>query len=227
MGYLLPAGGGPALPLDLERAKMAARKQAQDDVSLQMLKQAAARMARARQEHQLGGLATSGLLGAENLDKEAFIAPLLSLGTRGAAALASKGGAMGRVGQFLQRKVRSPIQVARSGGGVAARVRSPLAPVPKPQAAPRGGAYRTPGRAATRDLVAETAQEGARKPGLVRGFLRSVAAPAALLGGGWLAYKGAQGLGQIATQRVQMPPAYGYGSRQYQYGYTPEGQAQF
>lgn len=243
-GYLVPARGEPALPLELEQVESAGRDRAQSDVSLELVKQAMSRMAQAEYVQGMSklaaaeaaweGLVSSGLLGAESMDKEAFIRGLLSLGRRGAARMAASGGRVGRVGRFLQREVRSPLQISRSGrGAVTARVRSPLGPTPGgAAAATRGGPYRSPGRVsgpapASRDLVKETMQEGAKSGGLVRGVLKRVALPAAVLGAGYGIYRGGKGLIGMAERQMHMPPAYGYGVRQYQYGFTPSGQAQF
>ena len=76
-------------------------------------------------------------------------------------------------------------------------------------------------------LVDQTIEAGKKSPGLVKGMLRRVAAPAAVLGTGYALYKGGKGLVNLGLQAAQQPPAYGHGVRQFQYGYTPDGQAQF
>ncbi len=204
----------------------------QHNISTELLKIAMADMAKQAVAEKLPiDLVRSGLIGAAGMDKEAFIGNLLGWGRRGAAALARKGGRLGRVGSFLQRPLQSPISIARSApGSITARVRSPLgkAPIVTNKAIPKpsgAGPYRSAAKASKtrKDLVKETM----KGPGLVKSTLRSVALPAALAGGGYLAYKAGKGLINMAERAAHNPPPYNYGLRQYQYGYGPEGQASF
>ena len=60
-----------------------------------------------------------------------------------------------------------------------------------------------------------------------RGLVRSLLPGALLLGAGYGLYKGVPAAANWATRAASAPMAYGFGHQQYQYGYTPEGQAQF
>jgi hypothetical protein len=178
----------------------------------------------------------------EEKEKEAFIRPLLALGRRGAAALARAPGRMGRVGSFLQRPIQSPLQLARSGpGALTARVRSPLGkapivtsgPVPRPAGAPGGpgGPFRAPakppaGRGPTRRSKGTTKPTGGPKT-KPKGLIRTLLPGALLAGGAYAAYKGVPAALRAVTEAQRYPMPYSFGYKQYQYGYTPEGQAQF
>jgi hypothetical protein len=88
------------------------------------------------------------------------------------------------------------------------------------------GVVKIAAKPVTRNLITETMREGG-KTGLVGGMLRRVALPAALVGGGYLAYKTGKGLLRMAQRAAHNPPPYSHGLQQYQYGYGPEGQANF
>lgn len=183
------------------------------------------------------------------LEKDAFLGRLLALGRRGASALAQKGGVLGRVGRTLERPVRNPLKVQRfPGGGAAVDLRSPLGRAPIRTSAPvatpvamGGGPYRAPGRVlgpaeqAVQDVANQAVKQqassqaakqvgGAVKPaGLIRTVL-----PGALLGGSvlGLGYATKKGI-DFATSAAENPMAYNLGNKQFQYGYDPDGQANF
>lgn len=71
-------------------------------------------------------------------------------------------------------------------------------------------------------VVEEVAKE--EKP---KSLMRQLALPALVAGTGYGLYKGIPAVANIAQQSAAMPRAYGGGLQQYQYGYTPGGQAQF
>jgi hypothetical protein len=180
----------------------------------------------------------------EEQEKEAFLRPLLALGRRGAAALARRGGRLGRVGSFLQRPIQSPLQVAGAGpGAVVGRVRSPLgqapivtsSPIPRPGAAAgrTKGPFREPGevkswtRPAKRRTKGQPSQEPPTRGVKPKGLIRSLLPGALLAGGAYAAYKGVPAALRGITAASHHPMAYNFGYKQYQYGYSPEGQAQF
>jgi hypothetical protein len=76
----------------------------------------------------------------DEVEKQAFI---FGLARRGAAALARRGGRLGRIGSYLQRPIRSPLTAAAGKGSATVGVRSPLGqapivtnkPIPKPSKA--------------------------------------------------------------------------------------------
>lgn len=230
MGRLLPAGGGQATPLAIGEVVKAAQAKAHRDTSVDMLRQA------------ISGLVKSATSQELEQEKEAFIRPLLAAGRRGAAALAARGGRTGRVGKFLQRDVRSPVQVARSGRtGATVTARSPLAPAkaasPPPVPKDAGGPYRTPGKVTTPVAApAEKVQDMTRHAKLVKdkpkgvkpkSLTRSLLPGALMIGGAYGLYKGVPAATNFMQQASRAPMAYNFGQQQYQYGYTPNGQAQF
>lgn len=188
--------------------------------------------------------------GMTELEKQAFLSSLvrggigaarsgmsalLGAGRGAAGALAARGGAAGRVGRFLQRPVQSPLSLARTGpGGVHIQARSPLGAGAAPKAPPPGGGpYRTSGtpppvpRDAGKipDLTRHAKVEGGPvKPKSLTGALLP---GALLLGAGYGIYKGVPKALNWASSAANSPMAYNFGQQQYQYGYTPEGQAQF
>lgn len=229
-GRLLPASGGPAIPLDMQEVVKAAKAKAIQDVSTILLKRT------------VTGLARKGVKGPEK-EKKAFLRPLLAAGRRGAAALASKGGRTGRVGKFLQRDVRSPVQVARTGPTSAAvSARSPLAPTraATPPRIPKdaGGPYRAPGKVApppvskAQDIPdmtrhAKPIKSKGKKEVKPRSLTRALLPGALMAGTAYGLYKGIPAAANFASQASNAPMAYNFGHQQYQYGYGPGGQAQF
>jgi hypothetical protein len=159
------------------------------------------------------------------LEKKAFLGRLLASGRGAAAALAARKGTAGKVGKFLQRPIQNPIQTATLGGaGKVRQLRSPLgaAPASSTPLAPsgKGGPYRSLGEVL-----------GPKKSDVrhvkSKSLVRTLAPTAALLGTGYLAYKGIPAAARFAEQASSNPMAYNFGHQQFQYGYTPEGQAQF
>lgn len=192
------------------------------DVAL--FKQAAAQMARQQAE----------MLQNELMEKDAVlgVGKLLEWGRRGAAALARKKGRLGQVGSVLQSPIQSPLQAVRTGPlGVHLGLQSPLGKAPQAVSALSQGPYRSAG-AQVAGKVSKATERAAKFPakketGLVRDMLKGVAVPALLAGGGYAAYKGAKGAVGLAREAVENPYPYSRGLQQYQYGYTPGGQAQF
>jgi len=172
----------------------------------------------------------------EDQEKQAFIRHILGAGRRGAAALAARGGKAGRVGRFLQRDVRSPVQVARTGKSSASvSARSPLAPAktppPIPADAAKAGPYRSPGKVAPAkekvvDMTrhAKTVGQAPVKP---KSLTRTLLPGALMLGAGYGLMKGVPAAINWADRAGSSPMAYNFGHQQYQYGFTPQGQAQF
>lgn len=172
----------------------------------------------------------------EDQEKQAFVRQLLATGRRGAASLAARGGRAGRVGRFLQRDVRNPIQVARTGKSSASvGVRSPMAPSktppPIPADAAKGGPYRSPGKVAPpREKVVDMTRhaKAVGGPGFKpRGLTSTLAGPALAIGGLAGLYYGVPKAVNWATRAGASPMAYNFGHQQYMYGFSPEGQAQF
>lgn len=194
---------------------------------------------------RLTELPTSESLLATELAKQAFIGSLVRSGLgaaragasalmgagRGAAeALAVRGGTSGKIGRFLQRPVQSPLQVARQGsGGVHLQARSPIGPAPQPaQAIAKTDPYRTPGRVEpVKKTVKQAPKAQAPKPGKPRGLVRTLLPGALMLGTGYGLYKGVPAAVNWASSAADAPMAHNFGHQQYQYGYTPGGQAQF
>jgi hypothetical protein len=187
----------------------------------------------------LSSLFSGELEGLSELEKQAYLGRLLRAGRGLAGRLAARGGATGRVGRLLQRDVRSPLQVARTGkGGLHVQARSPLAPSKTPPPIPRdAGAYRTaakPPAAAPKRSAARKVEDKVKSLGKPEG---TVGKPKSLtgallpyaLGGGALygLYKGVPAAVNWASRAANQPMAYNFGHQQYQYGYTPQGQAQF
>jgi hypothetical protein len=265
-----PASGRREYPLTLQEVVKAAQAKAHRDTSVQSLRRAMTKLARQSmtQENPREVLDVPGppegavppargrglswspeaaeeavlALQKDTMEKEAF---LLSAGRRLAASLAARGGRMGRVGRFLQRDVRSPVQIARSGrGSVNVSVRNPV-PKPKPPPVPKdtGGPYRAPGTVASPpatppmtpqqvpdrflpDMTRHAKLEGASKP-KGKSLTRALLPGAALIGTGALLYKGLPAAANFAQQASNAPMAYNMGHQQFMYGYSPEGQAQF
>lgn len=73
-----------------------------------------------------------------DLEKQAFV---FGLARRGAAALARRGGKLGRVGSYLQKPFRSPVTATAGKGSASVGVRSPLgkAPVVTNKTIPKAG----------------------------------------------------------------------------------------
>ncbi len=172
----------------------------------------------------------------EDQEKRAYLGRILAAGRRGAAALASKGGTTGRVGRFLQRDVRSPVQFGASKRRVSAGVRSPLAPSKTPPPIPKDvGPYKTLAKpstkpSATQERVVEvrpTKGSLKRPPVKPKSLTRSLLPGALMLGAGYGLYKGVPAAMNWASRAASSPMAYNFGHQQYQYGYTPQGQAQF
>jgi hypothetical protein len=175
----------------------------------------------------------------EDQEKQAFIRHILGAGRRGAAALAARGGRAGRVGRFLQRDVRSPIQVARTGKSSASvSARSPLAPAKTPppipaDAAAKSGPYRTAAQPSAPSAVSK-AKEKVKALGKPEGTVkkpksltRTLLPGALMLGAGYGVIKGVPAAINWAERAASSPMAYNFGHQQYQYGYQPSGQANF
>jgi len=182
---------------------------------------------------------------SQGLDKEAFVRRLLAAGRGAASRLAAKGGRTGRVGRFLQRPVRSPVSVGKSGPGAAtARVRSPLGAGPKAPAgkpAPSGAPYRAPAagapvpkatkdatrgksQVAARRAQQQTAQEAeiTKRVGKRKGLVQTLL-PGALLGGvGYGLYKGVPAAVNFASTASNRPMAPGLGYQSYGWGFDPQ-----
>ena len=172
------------------------------------------------------GLGTSWAPGAadvvsiglhEDQEKQAFLRHVLGAGRRGASALAARGGRTGRVGRFLQRDVRHPLTSVKASPSV-----------------PRsGGPYRTPGKVAPAAQTPSPTQQvkpRAAKPGAPvkpKSLTRSLLPGALMIGAGYGAIKGVPAAINWASRAANSPMAYNFGHQQYQYGYTPRGQAQF
>lgn len=177
----------------------------------------------------LSALLPGRLEGMTELEKQAFIGRLLAAGRGAAASLAARGGAAGKVGRFLQRPIQSPIQTSVvEGAGKVRQLRSPLgaAPAAKPPPVPpgaSGGPYRAPGKPTGAPAGASEGR-GTVKP---KSLTRTLLPTAALLGTGYLAYKGIPAAVRFADRAASSPMAYNLGHQQFMYGYTPEGQAQF
>lgn len=190
------------------------------------------------------------LEGMTELEKQAFIgslvrggigaarsgmSALLGAGRGAAGALAARGGAAGRVGRFLQRPVQSPLSVARTGpGGLHIQARSPLGAAPRATPPPiPGGPYRAPGAAPAAAKAPEKIPDLTRHAKVVGGPVKPKSLTGTLLpyavGGAALygLYKGLPAAANWATEATRSPMAYNFGHQQFQYGYTPEGQAQF
>ena len=173
----------------------------------------------------------SRMSGMDELEKQAYLRRILAAGRGAAERMAAKGGVRGRIGRLLKREVRSPIQVSRAGsGGVNVRARSPLAPASAPTRPAAGGApYRSPGRQPP-PIPADAVPDMTRHAKTVtkpKGLVRSLLPAALMLGAGYGAYKGIPAAVNWASQASSAPMAYNFGQQQYQYGYTPGGQAQF
>lgn len=254
-GRLIPASGGPVLPLSVEAVKLAARRTAQKDFVEDELAEVMVKMARVNKLEWPASFDSMS-----EMEKEAFIGALL----RGGRGLASRMAGSGirpisRIGQHLQRNVRSPVQIARSGRtGVTVQARSPLAATPPPTPHTRpggvpGGPMRTPaqgaptptgppaptveprkgvfermgGRIQERVAKRRAAAAAKRKSAPPPGLIASLVPGALLAGGAYGLYKGVPAAVRMATEASRYPMAPGLGFQQYRYGYTPEGQAQF
>jgi hypothetical protein len=172
------------------------------------------------------------LEGMTELEKQAFLGRILAAGRRGAAALAARGGRTGRVGRFLQRDVRSPIQVARtSKGSASVSARSPLAPAKTPPPIPAdAGPYRTAAKpSAAKKTKAKSKSLGTPEApvGQPKSLTRSLLPGALMLGAGYGLYKGIPAAVNWASHAASRPMAYNFGHQQYLYGYGPQGQANF
>jgi len=163
-------------------------------------------------------------------------------------------GIIGSVGKFLQKDVTSPIRggakrmglrspIKTTDLGSAGKVRSLQSPIkrrPKPAPAapspatpppiPRD-AYRTPGTPtapATRGRsVGHVETPPPPTPVKRKGLVRSLLPGALMLGAGYGLYKGVPAATQALSRAANSPMAHSMGHQQYQYGYTPQGQAQF
>jgi hypothetical protein len=170
----------------------------------------------------LSAMFSGELEGMTELEKQAIVGQLLARG-RG-----------------LLARLRSPIRrTTVEGAGTVRGFQSPLRPkgqppsIPKdaPAAAARTGApYRTPGKVAPPaekipDLTrhAKVVKDPVKPKSLTRALLPG----ALMLGAGYGLYKGVPAVAGWASRAASTPMAYGMGLRQYRYGYTPEGQAQF
>jgi hypothetical protein len=182
----------------------------------------------------LSSLFSGELRDLDALEKRAYLGRLLTLGRGLAGHMAARGGRVGRVGRFLQRDIRSPIQAARTGPASASvGVRSPLAPSRTPPPIPADAAKAGPYRAAAKP----SAEPARRAPGRVKDKKPKTVKPqsltgallpgALMLGAGYGLYKGVPAVADWATRAASSPMAYNLGHQQYMYGYGPGGQAKF